>query len=275
MAGDGTALGDRMKAYEAATGSVLTRYLPFVIRVDVRSAHSLLRTANKPFDMHFVEMMGHVMQDLCREVQGAVLAYQQSDEISVLVCAYEEFTQQPWFGGRVQKIASVSAGIASVSLAIQRQLHELPHYLAFDARVFALPNPVEVANYFVWRQRDAYRNAVSMAAQAHFSVSELYGKNREQMIAMLSHHHGVFFEDYPRSARFGQVCTRTDTDTGFYWRFDEAPLFEAQPGNWLVERIPEMPSFGGPSQSTVDAAVQEYFPPEVLRDLGRPELFHG
>jgi tRNA(His) 5'-end guanylyltransferase len=274
MAGDGTALGNRMKMYEAATGSVLTRYLPFVIRVDVRAAHSLLRDANKPFDMGFVRMMGVVMERLCREVQGAVFAYQQSDEISVLACSYEDFTQQPWFGGRVQKIASVSAGIASVSLALQRMLSSLPATLAFDARVFALPNPVEVANYFVWRQRDAQRNAVSMAAQAHFSVPELYGKNRGQMVEMLRER-GIVFDDYPASVRFGQICEPSPTASGSTWRPYPAEQFAAEPDNWLARWIPEMPSFGGPSQSTVDAAVREYFPPEVLRDLGRPELFHG
>lgn len=265
MAGDGTALGNRMKEYEAAAGSVLPRYLPFVIRVDVRAAHSLLRGADKPFDMRFVGHMQAVMIHLCREVQGAVFAYQQSDEISVLACAYEDYAQQPWFGGRVQKIASVSAGIASSSLAVQRHLCDLNSSLAFDGRVFALPNVVEVANYFVWRQRDAQRNAVSMAAQARFSVHELYGKNRGQMVEMLAEA-GIGFDDYPDTVRGGSICEKIPTPDGFGWSAYAAPQFAATPGNWLARWIPPLPSFE--DSEPIDMETERV-------DYGRPELFHG
>lgn len=273
MANDGTQLGDRMKAYEAAAGSVLPRYLPFVIRVDVRAAHSLLRTANKPFDMQFVGHMQAAMMHLCREVQGAVFAYQQSDEISVLACAYKDHTQQSWFGGRVQKIASVAAGLASSSLSLHRHLAELPASLAFDGRVFALPNAVEVANYFVWRQRDAQRNAVAMAAQAHFSVRQLYNKNRVQMIEMLREV-GVMFDEYPINVRNGSLCWLSPAGG---WVASGASNMDAQPDGWLARNIPPLPSFddGGSSRPTVHAAVEEYFPSEVPHDLGRSELFHG
>lgn len=264
-----TELGSRMKAYEGATGNTLPRYLPYVIRVDVRAAHSLLRDADKPFDMRFVGHMQDVMSVLCREVQGAVLGYQQSDEVSVLACTYDDYRSEPWFGGRTQKIASVAAGLASASLAVQRHLCDLPAALAFDARVFALPNVVEVANYFVWRQRDAQRNAVSMAAQARFSHKQLYQKNRDQMIEMLAER-GVFFENYPDTVRSGSACAQ---DPGGSWACTAAPQFVAASGSWLTARIPPMPSFeeesDAPDPAAVHRAVREYFPAEVLRDLAR------
>ena len=48
----------------------------------------------------------------------------------------------------------------------------------FDARVFVIPDPVEVENYFIWRQKDAERNSVSMLAQGYASPKQLHGKDR-------------------------------------------------------------------------------------------------
>ena len=41
---------------------------------------------------------------LCRAIQGARIAYIQSDEISVLVHTYDTFETQPWFGLNLQKM---------------------------------------------------------------------------------------------------------------------------------------------------------------------------
>jgi tRNA(His) guanylyltransferase len=54
----------------------------------------------------------------------------------------------------------------------------------FDARAFNVPKE-EIANYFVWRQKDWIRNSVSMLAQAHFSHKELQGKSQADMHEML------------------------------------------------------------------------------------------
>lgn len=268
-----TELGSRMKAYEAATGNVLPRYLPYIVRVDGRAFHSLLRNANKPFDMQFVRHMGHVAEYLCREIQGAVFAYAQSDEISVLVCSYSDYTEQPWFGGRVQKIASVAAGMASAQLAVGRHISGLVGQCCFDGRAFALPNVVEVANYFVWRQRDCERNAVSMAAQAYFSPQQLHGKTREERIEMLRRR-DMNFGGFPGSARLGQACTKVADQ----WMTAPAERFAAAPGSWLAERIPPMPSFeenDAPDPAAVQRAVREHFPAEVLRDLARKAAEDG
>lgn len=54
----------------------------------------------------------------------------------------------------------------------------------FDARVFSVPER-DVANYFVWRQQDAIRNAIASLGQAHFSAKELHGKSTEDIKEML------------------------------------------------------------------------------------------
>ena len=54
-----------------------------------------------------------------------------------------------------------------------------------DARAFTIPDPVEVENYLIWRQKDAVRNSISSLAQSHFSAKDLHGKKREDMLRML------------------------------------------------------------------------------------------
>lgn len=195
-------LGDRIKQYEQVTQTVLMPHSYHVIRCDGRSFHSYLKGAQKPFDEQFISDMMTVGKALFSEISGSVFAYGQSDEISVLFQDLEP-QAQPWFGGRVQKIVSVAASIASLALARARGADGDAQ---FDARVFTLPNVTEVGNYFLWRQRDAVRNSVSMAAQARFSHRELYGKNSGEMQEMLHFHYGINWNDYPDTCKRGWMA---------------------------------------------------------------------
>ena len=124
-------------------------------------------------------------------IQGAVLAYAQSDEISLLLKDWTTFETQQWFGGKIQKIASISAAMASTAFYTGMEMYHhdepitLQHRPLFDSRVFNVPME-EVANYFVWRQKDAIRNSVNMYAQYHFSHKQLQGKNIQDVKDMLT-----------------------------------------------------------------------------------------
>jgi hypothetical protein len=133
-------------------------------------------------------------------------------------------------------------------------------FATFDARVFTIPDPVEVANYFLWRQRDAVRNSISMAAQAHFSHRQLHKVNTDRMQELLWSQAGINWNDYPAACKRGQVTVRkvgerevtyTDrrtkeqvvtTATRSWWETDGAPHFTAQPDGWLADVIPPLPS---------------------------------
>lgn len=254
MSSDSTALGDRMKGYEAATRYVLPRRTYAIVRVDGRAFHSYLRGAEKPFDYGFMGQMDAVAEALCADIAGAVLAFTHSDEASVLVTDFGSVHTEAWFGGTVQKMASIAASIATATLGRQREGSPL-----FDARVFTIPSAVEVANYFLWRQRDAVRNSVSMAAQAHFSHKRLHGLNGGQMQELLWSEKRVNWNDYPDEAKRGRVCTRvtgeeevtytdkrtqeqvTTTAVRSHWVTEAAPHFTAEPGSWLAGLIPALP----------------------------------
>lgn len=239
MSSDGTSLGDRMKELESWTRQVLPRRVWTILRVDGRAFHTYLRDAQKPFDYQFISDMSKVAEALCAEVSGTVFAYHQSDEISLLLQDFERASTQPWFGGVVQKMSSVAASIAT-----QKFNEVRPGKPAmFDARVFTLSQRSLVYDYFVWRQRDAVRNSISMAAQAHFSHKSLHGLNQDMLLYKLREEASVNWEDYPMSARGGVVTVKvagerpvsfTDYRTGrqvetvaqrTWWESLDAPAF--------------------------------------------------
>lgn len=247
-------LGGRMKSYEQVTRLVLLPHSYTILRVDGRAFHSYLRDAVKPFDLTFMGHMVDVAKVLCEEISGSVFAYGQSDEISLLLCDIEP-QSQPWFGGVVQKMASVAAGLTTVALVSKRGWDSFPH---FDARVFTLPSAMEVANYFIWRQRDAVRNSVSMAAQAKFSPRQLHGVSGDQMQEMLWREHQINWNDYPAECKRGWVVVRAerihrpaDRQTGetipmvtlrTFWGDAAAPPFTSHDGGWLAGMIPALPT---------------------------------
>jgi len=198
-------LGDRIKMYEAVTRSILLPHSITVLRVDGRAFHSYLRNADKPYDFEFMGQMQEVGKALCREVSGTFLAYGQSDEISLLISDLQP-QAEPWFGGVVQKMASVAASVATGSLIEHRGWSRgIP---AFDARVFTLPSWADAVDYLIWRQQDAVRNSISMAAQAKFSTKQLHGVPSSQMQELLWSHYKITWNDYPEEAKRGWTLVR-------------------------------------------------------------------
>lgn len=189
-------LGDRMKAYECASRIVLPRRLPVIIRVDGKAFHSYTASCTRPFDEKLGDVMVDTAKKLCESIQGAQLAYTQSDEISVLVHSYKKFDSSAWFDNQVQKMASVAAGIASSHFTanswkiwarnVNGKLTNTADDIraaVFDARVFVVPE-ADVCNYFLWRQQDATRNSVQMLARSLYSHNQCENKNGSELQEM-------------------------------------------------------------------------------------------
>jgi len=201
-------LGERMKGYEGVPDILLTRRLPILLRVDGRAFHTYTKAFDKPFDPRIHEAMEKATADLLHEISGAVFGYFQSDEISVLIRTDMTLETEPWFGGRVQKIVSVAAAIASVSFSLTMlQRFQVDRPAHFDARVFVLP-PEEVNNYFLWRERDAIRNSILSLGQAHFPHKMLMGKSTEDVCKMLTSK-GIEWGNLPIPQQRGQGMLRS------------------------------------------------------------------
>lgn len=247
------ALGTRMKEqYEQRARLMLPRRTWTCLRLDGRAFHTYTRGLDRPFDQQLMDDMTQVALFLCREVAGCALAYTQSDEISLILTDFATPTTEAWFDGNAQKMVSISAALATAKFNELR-----PGKLAvFDSRAFTIPDPVEVGNYLIWRQQDATRNSVSMAAQAKFSHRQLHGKSGSEMQEMLWSEHGINWNDYPDRFKRGtavvptievSAVTYTDKRTGLecttdaverrVWLVEAPPVF-TRSREWLSDHIP-------------------------------------
>lgn len=229
-------LGDRMKCYENVTRNYLTRRAPVIIRVDGKAFHSFTRGFKKPFDGIFVKSMQETMKYLCENIQGCVLGYTQSDEITLVIIDYEKIESCAWFDNNIQKMASISASMATLAfnkyfsanvykyIEDYKKEHQLifieednKYYntlidaikkgAMFDSRVFTLPKE-EVVNCVIWRQQDATRNSINSVGQANFSHKQLQNKSCNDVQDMLMSEKGINWNDYTTTLKRGSCCIK-------------------------------------------------------------------
>lgn len=209
-------LGDRMKGYENATcGIRLLPRIPVIARLDGKGFSKFTKGLKRPYDERLANLMIETTKYLVKET-NANCGYHQSDEIT-LVWYSETYESKIYFDGRLFKMISDLAAMASVFFN-----RELPNYLPekthlmprFDCRVFNVPTADEAANTFLWRELDATKNSISMAAQHYYSHKELHAKNSSQKQEMLFQK-GVNWNDYPAFFKRGTYIQRKRQLTKF------------------------------------------------------------
>lgn len=177
-------LGDRMKRYEDASRFYLPERMPVILRLDGKAFHTYTRGCVRPYDPKLMMVMDEVTRHLCKNVQNCVMAYTQSDEISLLLVNYKTVDTNSWFDNNLSKMVSISASLASVNLTLQSDLLFGEHRQAlFDCRAFVMPER-DVENYFIWRQKDWFRNSIQMLAQSLYSQKQLQGKKSADLHEM-------------------------------------------------------------------------------------------
>ena len=233
------ALGTRMKEfYEAIPKNKLMCRTPVAIRIDGKAFHTFTRGFKKPFDTLLMESMQETMKYLCENIQGCVFGYTQSDEITLILIDYQTFDTAAWFDYEVQKIASVSASMAT--LAFNRifcdkindylekadlrdkdedkysdcLINSLNKGAMFDSRVFNIPKE-EVCNLVYWRQQDATRNSIQMVGRAYFSHRELNKKSCDAIQDMLFKTYNINWNDFPIACKRGSACIKDENGKWF------------------------------------------------------------
>lgn len=230
-------LGNRMKEnYENRAKTYLTRRTPVIIRLDGKAFHTFTQGFAKPFDEVLANTMMRTMKYLCENIQGCVLGYTQSDEITLVLVDYKNLNSEAWFDYNVQKICSIAASMATYAFnrifekehmqwRLNKQdspivsAHErsLMRGALFDARCFNIPKE-EVTNCLIWRQQDATRNSIQMVAQANFSHKELQGLNTSQLQELLFTEKNINWNDFPTRYRRGSCCIYVE---GEGWNVDQ------------------------------------------------------
>lgn len=180
-------LGDRMKMYESqTTGTKLIPGLPIVARLDGVGFSKFTKGLKRPYDERLSKLMIDTTIHLVKTF-NANCGYTQSDEIT-LVFYTESIDSQLYRGGKVYKLISDFVGECTVFFnynlrnIISEKYDMMPR---FDCRVWSVPTLMEAVNCFVWREQDATKNSVSMAAREYYSHSELENKHGGDMQEML------------------------------------------------------------------------------------------
>lgn len=261
-------LGDRMKKYEYVTRTHLMPRTPVIIRVDGKAFHTFTRGFQKPFDPVLRESMQDTMKFMCKHIQGCVLGYEQSDEITLVLIDYQTLQTASWFDYNIQKCTSVASSMATLAFNKAFTQHAIEYFdkhrnesdesdiklktayiramqsgAMFDARAFNIPQE-EVCNCLLWRQNDATRNSIQMVAQSMFSHKELHGKSCDELQEMMFQKKNINWNDYPTSVKRGTCCIRkpvqASNDPGTIrnpWVIDdEIPKF-VENGRDYVEKL--------------------------------------
>lgn len=271
-------LGKRMKSfYETIPKTRLMRRVPVAIRIDGKAFHTFTKGFQKPFDEVLIKSMQDTMKYLCENIQGCVLGYTQSDEITLILVDYKKLTSSAWFDYEVQKVCSIAASMATIAFNkyfsenINSECYvfddELldngdfnPNYkneylidlytthikasykgAMFDARCFNVPKE-EVANLIYWRQLDATRNSIQMVGQANFSHKELQNKSCDQIQDMLMTQKGINWNDIPSYQKHGSCCIKEE------YRFNDSLR-----SRWIIDN--DIPIFKGDNRKYIEDMI--------------------
>ena len=239
------------------------------LTIDGKAFHKFTKGFKRPFDTILIKTMQETMKYLCENIQGCVLGYTQSDEITLVLQDYKTLTTDAWFDYEVQKLCSVSASMATMAFnryfsenvekycnSIERtetdglnaeQYEQWKIYrkalekgAMFDARCFNIPKE-EVTNCIYWRQQDASRNSILSVAQAYFSRAKLHGKNLNALQDMLMVQKNVNWNNYPTHQKRGSCCIqqsylKNDIESTRWVIDNEIPIFKGDNRNY-IERL--------------------------------------
>jgi len=253
-------IGDRFKRYELTTQSFLNRRTYTIIRIDGKAFHTYTKGLERPFDDGLIADMDATAIALCEGIQGAKLAYVQSDEISVIISDFDTLKSDAWYDYNIQKITSISASIATAEFNKLRLLRNCTIYLIddkgeshysinkpdiikfklaqFDSRVFQVPTKEEVINYLIWRQKDATRNSISSVAQALYSHKELNKKNSDEKQEMIFQA-GTNWNDFSSRKKRGGVINKV-----VYVNGEKAVIKKTENETYYFKTDEVVPEFG-------------------------------
>ena len=269
---DTSDLANRMKEYEKRNQYYLQKRTPVAIRVDGRSFHTFTKGFQRPFDDVLIKTMQETAKYMCENIQGAKLAYVQSDEITIILTDYDTLETDCWFNYRTDKLCSIAASMATMAFnkffyvnatAEKNKIEKKtgadePHpryaneyYKAlnraidkgamFDARCFNIPKE-EVTNLIYWRQLDAIRNSIQMVGQANFSHKELQNKSCNMIQDMLHEQKGINWNDYPTVYKRGTAVVKVTIESE-----------RINASNWIIDT--EMPILKGKDRAYIDKLV--------------------
>lgn len=274
---DRSDIAKRMKEYESISKTKLIKRCPVICRIDGKAHHNFTRGFTKPFDEVYIKSMQETAKYLCENIQGVVLSYQQSDEITLVMVDYKELNTSPYFDYEVQKLCSIIASMATMAFnkffimntsyiraSVSRfdnadclgSVYEkaVQKGAMFDCRCFNLPKE-EVTNNLYWRQLDCSRNSIQMVGQANFSHKELQNKTCNMIQDMLMTQKGINWNDLPTYQKRGSCVVRNKIVVNSNGVIETAMLRDTtkSENEWIIDK--DIPIFKGEGREYIERLI--------------------
>lgn len=214
-------LEDRMLTMRSMSDYKLIPNMPVMVMLDGKNFSSKIKKQFKrPFDNMFIDLMNETAAFVCSQVQGAKIAYVQSDEISILLTDFDTPDTDSSFGFRLCKMQSIFASLAtsffnkeiikkkiemcSDASEIRKIINGEPLY-QFDCKCWNLPTFNDVFAWFLYRQTDCIRNSKQQVSQTYLRHKQLCGKHTDEQIALLKETNGIDWNtDFNDGEKYGR-----------------------------------------------------------------------
>lgn len=233
-------LKEKFYAYQHAVNYFLDPDKYIIAHIDGRSFSKMIKNKfEKPFDDTFINAMNETAKYLCKEVQGCIFAYTQSDEITLII--RKNIPEgDVFFGGRICKMQSIIASLAtskfSQVMAIENIKSTVPTCASpeevlqmcmdaikngplyqFDCKVFNVDNANDAMSCILYRNIDCVRNSKQQAAQTYLSHDILKNKNTDEQIKLLKQEKNIDWNEFDDGKKFGRFVKKSEetfTDKG-------------------------------------------------------------
>lgn len=174
-----------------------------VIRADGKNFSKLLKEFG-PKDQGHAEAMLVAAIETIKLTQNFVIAFVQSDEISIILSNEDSEKAQAWFSNRIQKITTVVSSSMSVSYSNYMSSVKSKLFVGlFDARAFNI-DIADISNYIISRVKNGYANMVSKVYRYEFG--SIKNKRLDEMEAELIDNNFYIDNIY----KFGSVIIKDD-----------------------------------------------------------------
>lgn len=194
---------------------VMIPTLPVVIRIDGDNFSKWTKGLEKPFDGALTDLMIETTKFLVKET-GAVIGYQQSDEITLILYSADKRISL-YNDGKKQKILSKLLSKLTPYFNENRKTYLPKHdkVATFDCRIYQTPTLHDASAQLLWRENDATKNSISMLAESFFSSESLLKMNGNQKQDRMMREKGVNWNDLDVKFKRGTYVKRVRTSSPF------------------------------------------------------------
>lgn len=225
-------LKEKCYAYQQEVNYFLDSEKYILAHIDGRSFSKMIKNKfKKPFDDVFINAMNETAKYLCKEVQGCIFAYTQSDEISLIIRKNDP-EGDVFFGGRMCKMQSIIASLATSKfnqVMITNRVKEISKSISgktfldtcvcaiengpiyqFDCKVWNVDSANDAMAWILFRNIDCVRNSKQQTAQTYLPHKKLMSLNTDEQISLLKQEKNVDWNDFDDGKKYGRFIKKTE-----------------------------------------------------------------